>query len=119
MFVYVPEKFDPSLFLPAHLHPFADCTRVLVHLVETARVFNKLHTEAFVPRKAAYLRRLVHKEKYLAIRDALLSSGVLEMDRHFLVGQKSRGFKIGERFKDALFRRYKLVIGRRSDELRR
>jgi hypothetical protein len=109
MFVYNPEGFEPTQELPPHLHPYADCARVLVHLVETARVFNKLHDAEFVPRKAQYLRRLVNKEMYLPIRDALVGSGVLEMDRHYVVGKQSFGFRIGERFRDTQFRRFKLT----------
>ena len=108
MYVYNPDAFEPKHYLPTHLHSFADCARVLVHLVETARVFNKLHDSDFVPRKAAYLRRTVHKEMYLPIRDALLSASILEMDPQYFIGKKSCGFRLGERFKDALFRRYKL-----------
>jgi len=108
MFVYNPDGFEPQRHLPPKLHPYSDCARVLVHLIETARVFNKLHTTEFVPRKAQYLRRLVHKEMYLPIRDALLGAGVLEMDRHYVIGKHSCGFRIGERFKDCAFRRYRL-----------
>ena len=109
MFVYNPEGFEPNHYLTPQLHPFADCARVLVHLVETARVFNKLHDSAFVPRKAEYLRRLVHKEMYLPLRDALLGAGVLDWHPHYVVGKQSFGFRIGRLFEKAFFHRYKLT----------
>jgi hypothetical protein len=109
MFVYNPDGFDPRDHVPPHLHAFADCARVLVHLVESARVYNKLHNADFIPRKAEYLRRLVHKEMYLPIRNALIVSGVLEWHPQYIVGKRSYGFRIGERFKNTLFRRYKLI----------
>jgi hypothetical protein len=109
MFVYNPDGFDPRDHVPPHLHAFADCARILVHLVESARAFNKLHDADFVPRKAQYLRRLVHKEMYLPIRNALVASGVLEWRPQYIVGKQSYGFRIGERFKNTLFRRCKLT----------
>jgi hypothetical protein len=109
MFVYNPDGFEPRDHVPSHLHAYADCARVLVHLVECGRVNNKLQDSAFIPRKAEYLRRFVHKEMYLPIRNALVASGVLEWHPQYVVGKQSYGFRIGERFKKTLFRRYKLT----------
>lgn len=109
VFVYNPDDFEPTRYLPQFLHPYADCARVLVHLVETARIYNKLNDSDFVPRKAKYLRRLVHKEQYIPIRNTLLDAGVLEWYPHYVKGKQSYGFRIGAKFKGKLFRRYKLT----------
>ena len=109
MYVYNPEDFDPKHSLPPSLHAYADCARVLVHHVETARVYHKLQGADFVPRKAQYLRRLVHKEMYLPVRNALLDAGVLDYRPQYIVGKQSYGFRIGERFEDAFFCRHKLT----------
>jgi hypothetical protein len=37
MFVYNPDGFEPRDHVPPHLHAYADCARVLVHLVECGR----------------------------------------------------------------------------------
>src|SRR4051794_3055209 len=102
MFVYNPEGFEPKHYLPPRLHAYADCARVLVHLVESGRVYNKLEEHDFVPRKAAYLRRAVHKDMYVPIRNALLVSGVLDCDHRYVEGVKSFGFRIGPAFARAL-----------------
>jgi hypothetical protein len=108
MYVYNPEGFDPTHHLPLRLRKYADCARVLVHLIESGRVFGKLRPYEFVPRKAAYLRNLVHKEQYLPLRDALAAGGVIELDSHYIVGQKSMGFRIGSAYEGQPFRRVRL-----------
>jgi hypothetical protein len=109
MYVYNPDGLDPRDHLPPHLHAYSGCARVLVDVVETARVFHKLHDTEFISLKAAYLRRIIHKAMYLPIRDALRSAGVLDLHLSYIVGKKSYGFKIGSKFAAVPFRSYQLT----------
>lgn len=77
--------------------------------IYAAEYKEQLQDSDFISRKAEYLRRLVHKEMYLPIRNALVASGVLEWHPQYVVGKRSYGFRIGERFKNTMFRRYKLT----------
>jgi hypothetical protein len=109
MFVYNPDGFRPEQHLPPALAHYGDCARVLVHFIEQGRIRQNLGDGDFVPRKAAYLRKLVHPVHFEAIRDALVRGAVIEVDRRFTPGLRSFGYRIGPTFAATPFRRVKLT----------
>jgi hypothetical protein len=57
----------------------------------------------FIPIKLEYLRKLIDYNKAKAFLDILVSEGVLECDNHYIVGEKSKGYRIAEKYNNAKF----------------
>jgi hypothetical protein len=91
--VYCPEGFDPTRYVPDKL---ADAARYFVHLVEARRVFDHRRArDTFTPLKMQYLRNTLGANgKAEAVRDALLSAGVVECDGHYVKGSKALGYRL-------------------------
>lgn len=104
--IYTPEGFDPRAYLPPRLWKYADAASYLVHAIEANRVYYHRKRTDFNPLKAAYLNAIMGRWQAKDIRTALATSGVIEIDRQYFVGQKSRGYRLGPVFLDAVFRRH-------------
>ena len=58
--------------------------------------------------KAEYLRKYIGQREEKAVRDALIPAGVIECDNHYIKGEKSKGFRLGETYRNAPYHRLPL-----------
>jgi len=98
MYFYNPENYDPKDVLPESLQRYADDSRYFIHKIYEQRIFNGQRKTDFVPLKAEYLRKIMSRRKYVEIRKALLSSGVIESDGWYVKGKKAMGYKLGKNY---------------------
>lgn len=106
--IYLPDGYDPRDHLPERLWKYADAANYLVHAIEASRVFYHRKRADFNPLKAEYLNNVMGRWHRTDICTALSEAGVIEIDRQYLVGRKSRGYRLGPRFRDAVFRRHRI-----------
>lgn len=118
MYLYNPENFDPLEVLPTSLHKFADDARYFVHKLYVGRVFNKRHKNTFIPLKTAYLRRIMSERKYTLIRTALIQSGTILTDGHWIRGKKAIGYMLGEQFDTTRHKRIEVTNARLSRKIK-
>lgn len=98
IFVWSPIGFDPSEWIPPRLHQHGDCARYLLHRVHYGNVFGQRNRRGFVPLMATELRKFFPtRSSYKSIRDALLDSGAIACDDHFIKGEKAMGYSLGPR----------------------
>jgi len=94
VFVYNPADFDPAR-LPEELR---DGARVFLDAIgKEFYARDRDDLPEFVPLKAAYLRELIGRfpdpQRYIKVREALLSLGIIETDGWYEEGKKSLGFR--------------------------
>ena len=99
--VYTPETFDPAECFPGTEDQ--DAARYLLHTIECERLF---HHDAgpFVPVKARYLQTIMG-EDYHRIRQRLEEAKVIEVIHSYVVGERSKLYRLGERHREAIHRR--------------
>lgn len=107
-YLYVPDGFAPQDHLPERLWKHADAANYLVHAIEANRVFYHRPRTAYNPLKAAYLDNVMGRWHRQDICTELAKTGVIEIDRQYFVGEKSRGYRLGPDFRDAIFRRHRV-----------
>jgi len=93
--VRVPASFDPKLHLPIELRKHADSARYLLHRIIWSNVQKKQNLDGFVPLKFQYLREVIPDRILKSLKDALIDSGMIECDNHYIEGHKSHGYKLG------------------------
>lgn len=98
MYLYNPETFDPFKALPEHLHKFTDDARYFVHKLYIKKVLHKKYNNSFIYLKASYLRKIISERKYAHIKNALIDSGIIITDNHWIRGKKSIGYMLSEQF---------------------
>lgn len=98
--VRVPASFDPKLHLPIELRKHEGSARYLLHRIIWGNVQNKQDLDGFVPLKFQYLREVISDRILKSLKDALIDSGVIECDNHYIEGHKSHGYKLGEQVCD-------------------
>lgn len=104
--IYTPEGFDPCTYLPDRLWKYAEEARYLLHAIESNRIFRHKPRDAWVPLKAGYLNNVMGRWHARGIRTALVETGVVECDGHYVEGKKSYGYRLGPDLRDAIFRRH-------------
>ncbi len=72
--LYVPDTFDPEIHLPEELRHLADYARYLLHRINVGRVHLRRGNN-LVYLKRDYLVEFIPKDRFTAIRDALVGVG--------------------------------------------
>jgi hypothetical protein len=91
--LYVPDTFDPQLHLPEELRHLADCARYLLHRINVGRVHLR-RGNSLVYLKRDYLVEFIPKERFTAIRDALVEAGVIHVRKFCVKGEMSFGYRL-------------------------
>jgi hypothetical protein len=91
--LYVPDTFDPQLHLPKELRHLADYARYLLHRINVGRVHLR-RGNCLVYLKRDYLVEFIPKERFTAIRDALVDSGVIHVRKFCVKGEMSFGYRL-------------------------
>jgi len=91
--LYVPDTFDPDAHLPLHLRHLADYARFLLHRINVGRVHLR-RGNCLVYLKRDYLVRFIPKERFTAIRDALVESDVIHVRKFCVKGEMSYGYRL-------------------------
>jgi hypothetical protein len=91
--LYVPDTFDPDVHLPLHLRHLADYARYLLHRINVGRVHLR-RGNCLVYLKRDYLVKFIPKERFTAIRDALVESDVIHVRKFCVKGEMSYGYRL-------------------------
>jgi hypothetical protein len=91
--LYVPDSFDPQAHLPDELRHLTDYARYLLHRIVVVRVHQR-RGDNLVPLKHDYLVEFIPEAHYLAVRDALIASGVIHVRKFCVPGQVAFGFRL-------------------------
>src|SRR5271157_312820 len=91
--LYVPDTFDPVVHLPLHLRHLADYARFLLHRINVGRVHLRRGNN-LVYLKRDYLVEFIPKERFTAIRDALVESDVIHVRNFCVKGEMSYGYRL-------------------------
>ena len=92
-----PESFDPGETLPPKLHRFGDDSRYFVSTILRKMSRGQVDEDGNVRLAAKYLRSIMNFRNYSRVIDAMLDSGVVDRVS-YLVGVKSFGYRLSERF---------------------
>jgi hypothetical protein len=90
---YVPDTFDPDLHLPKELRHLADYARYLLHRINVGRVHLR-RGNLLVHLKRDYLVEFIPKERFTAIRDALVESDVICVRKFCIKGEMSYRYRL-------------------------
>ena len=90
---YVPDTFDPDNHLPEELWHLADYARFLLHRINVGRVHLR-RGNCLVYLKRDYLVEFIPKERFTAIRDALVESDVIHVRKFCVKGEMSYGYRL-------------------------
>lgn len=115
--IYIPEGFDARTHLPESLWKDADAANYLLHIIEWNRVCYRRQRSAYIPLKAAYLNNVMGRQAK-DIRTALEAGGAIDIDPQYFPGEKSRGYRLGPKLRDATFRRH-LTTAKLAKKLKR
>ena len=91
--LYVPDTFDPDVHLPEELRHLADYARFLLHRINVGRVHLR-RGNCLVYLKRDYLVEFIPKERFTAIRDALVESDVIHVRKFCVKGEMSFGYHL-------------------------
>ena len=91
--LYVPDTFDPDVHLPEELRHLADYARFLLHRINVGRVHLR-RGNCLVYLKRDYLVEFIPKERFTAIRDALVESDVIHVRKFCVKGEMSYGYRL-------------------------
>src|SRR5271157_2246353 len=92
--LYVPDSFDPDIHLPLHLRHLADYARFLLHRINVGRVHLRRGNCLVYLLKRDYLVKFIPKERFTAIRDALVESDVIHVRKFCVKGEMSFGYRL-------------------------
>ena len=99
IYVFLPEGFDPKSYLPEELRGCSDPVRFMVHKIICGSVFNRDEKGGFVNIPAESMRAFFpNNAAYRKAKDCLIAGGAIITDNHYVVGGKSRGYILSERF---------------------
>src|SRR5271157_5600016 len=91
--LYVPDTFDPDVHLPEELRHLPDYARFLLHRINVGRVHLR-RGNCLVYLKRDYLVEFIPKERFTAIRDALVESDVIHVRKFCVKGEMSFGYRL-------------------------
>ena len=93
--LYCPAGFRPETHLPAELREHADSARYWLHCIIQGEMRRSRNEEGPVPLKYDYLRRVIPYRVIPSLKAAMMDSGVLISDDHYIKGQKAIGYGLG------------------------
>ena len=98
--IYQPLCED--LNLPEHLKPYEPAIRVWLHYIYRSTMHG-VTRRGYVLLMTKLLRLLfpVRTGTFTSIKYAVLNLGLLEHDKHYSIGQRSQGYKLSKRLKEA------------------
>ena len=91
--LYVPDTFDAAIHLPEELRHLADYARFLLHRINVGRVHLR-RGNCLVYLKRDYLVEFIPKERFTAIRDALVESDVIYVRKFCVKGEMCYGYRL-------------------------
>ncbi len=91
--LYLPKFCDPADFLPETLKHKADHARYLISTLYQKRFLDRRDPNQFISLHSQVLKAVIGTE-YAKIREALVESGVIEMDKSYSKGEYSMGYKL-------------------------
>ena len=91
--LYVPDTFDPDVHLPDDLRHLADYARYLLHRINVGRVHLR-RGNCLVYLKRDYLVRFIPRDRFMAIREALIESGVIHVRKFCIKGEMCFGYRL-------------------------
>ncbi|HEY4258641.1 MAG TPA: hypothetical protein VGM98_00715 [Schlesneria sp.] len=98
-FFVLPESFEPSEFLKTpELQCRFDDARYFVSLILTKLAQRVADDDGFVVLHAAFLKNIMRSTTYADVIEAVVDGGAVERSRYYVVGEKSYGFRLTERF---------------------
>ena len=104
----IKQLFEKKVYNPTNLDLQDLCKedeeaiRYILHIIHYRHCIEAIPKEAFVPLKAAYLRRQI--PGWNTIKQGLLRAGIIETDHFYIEGQKCFGYRAGERFRASPYR---------------
>lgn len=108
-FLYIPETFEPCTC--GH---WADYAAYVLSTINRRIVFEKLDPDGYVPLMSAILKRVLPKRDYRKILQLLIDQDVIECDRSYQVGTKSKGYRLTPQYRGQVHRRH-LVTDKNLD----
>ncbi len=90
--LYVPDTFDPDVHLPEEMRHLADYARYLLHRINVGRVHLRLGN-CLVYLKHEYLATFKPRDRFVAIREALIESGVIHVRKFCVPGELCYGYR--------------------------
>ena len=93
-------KADARDILPSFWQRYADHANYLQHRILVGGVFWHVddETNQFTLLKLQYLRDVVGRHNIRPILREMQRSGLIQRDRHWIEGEKSYGYRIGDKF---------------------
>src|SRR5208337_2299399 len=91
--LYVPDTFDPDVHLSEELRDLADYARYLLHRINVGRVHLR-RGNCLVYLKCDYLVRFIPRDRFMAIREALIESGVIHVRKFCIKGEMCFGYRL-------------------------
>jgi hypothetical protein len=117
--LWVPDGFDPSVYLPPGLQRHADCARYILHRIHYEGIFDHRFRGAFVPLKAAYLRRFFPGDHvYTGVRKSLIANGAVVCNGRYVKGRVSYRYKLGPALAGMRHRRFAVTNRTLAKKLR-
>lgn len=121
--LYIPENLHLESVLPSHLKRYQDGAAWLIdQIFKGTHLANRAEEDGYVPLKAAYLRKVIPDRILMQMKQCLLDQQIIETDNHYVVGQKSIGYRLGPQYRESSHRRCPISdpkIIERVNQLRR
>ncbi len=96
----LPETFNASDYLKGPLARRTDDANYLVSTIFRRQAMGAGHGEdGYVMLHAATLNKVMAKDDSTKIKEALISASVIDCDKQYTAGKRSRGYRLNERFR--------------------
>jgi len=120
---WLPASFDAGDVLPDRLRKRRDDANWFVNTILRKASLDDVDSHGYVRLHSAILRRVMSRRHYVAVEDALVEAGTIELPAPYYAGVKSKGFRISEKHLSEGFRtiepRDRRLIGRIQREWER
>ncbi len=89
--IYIPSTLPMTLFPSKH----SDKYYYFIHKIYEERVFNKQYEyNSYINLNTAIMRYIIGRWSFEYVRDDLFASGIVESDNRYIVGKKSKGYRL-------------------------
>lgn len=97
----LPCSFVASDYLKGPLAKRTDCLNYFVSIILRRQAMGAGHgNHDFVTLNAAQLNKIMAKDDASAVIEAAASGGAIDIDKHYVKGSYSRGYRLNERFRN-------------------
>lgn len=127
MYFYLPENLDLKPIL-SDLKPsfssqpseWIDYASYLVDLIFKGTHFaDRASTGGYVTLMVKYLRKVIPQAKFDSLRTRLIKQDVIEMDKQYIVGKKSMGYRLCGEYRKSVHRRHIIASPKVAKRIRR